>query len=130
MSVPVGVWTVVTNLNHAVLNITNVDAQGNLTGTIQPDGSDTYNITGTWNALTNELNFSYSFSFTIKHFPQYHIVSFQGCAFQAGDGVFRQPPGPVSPAVYNMIAGTYQVSPFVIGTAPTYGWVARSQIQM
>jgi hypothetical protein len=128
MSVPVGVWSVVTNLNSAVLNITNVDAQGNLTGTIQPDESDTYNITGTWNALTNELNFSYSFSVTIRFFHEFISVSYQGYAFQAGQPLFNAAPGPVSQAAWNMIAGTYQVRPF--STVRGYGWVARSQNQI
>ena len=126
MAVPVGLWNVVTNLNDALLNITNVDALGNLTGTYQPGASETYNITGTWNAATNELNFSYSFSVTIGHFHEFIRISFQGYAFQAGQPLFNASPGPVSPAVWNMIAGTYQLSPFGFGRA--YGWVARSQI--
>jgi hypothetical protein len=125
MSVPVGTWNVVTNLNNAVLNIMNVDGQGNVTGTIQMDMSDTYNITGTWNAATKELNFTYSFSVNIGWFHEFRFVSFQGYFFETGKPLFNENPGPVSPA-WNMIAGTYQVGPFV-GTPPTYGWAARSQ---
>jgi hypothetical protein len=129
MSVPVGTWNVVTNLNDAVLVITNVDGQGNVTGTYQPDQSETYNITGTWNAATNELSFSYTFTINIRWFHEYRIVSFQGYFFQAGQPLFNQSPGPVSPAAWNMIAGTYTVGPLFFGTtAPNYGWVARSQI--
>jgi hypothetical protein len=50
-------WNVVTNLNNAVLNIMNVDAQGNVTGMIQTDATDTYNIIGRWKEAKNELNF-------------------------------------------------------------------------
>jgi hypothetical protein len=35
----------------------NVDAQGNVTGMIQTDATDTYNIIGTWKEAKNELNF-------------------------------------------------------------------------
>ena len=50
MAPPLGSWNVVTNLNNGLLNITNVDAAGNVTGTIQFDPTETNNITGTWNA--------------------------------------------------------------------------------
>jgi hypothetical protein len=121
-------WNVVTNLNNAVLNITNVDNQGNVTGTIQMDQTDTYDITGTWNAATSELNFSYYFTMPVGHFHVTRTATFQGYLFQAGDPLFNSTAGPVSTAVWNMIAGTYQLSAiFGIGTTPTYGWVARSQ---
>jgi hypothetical protein len=130
MSTPVGVWNVVTNLHNAVLTIANVDAQGNVTGTIQMDASDTYNISGTWNATTNELKFSYSYSFIIKWFHLFFFASFDGYLFQAGQPLFNASPGSVSP-VWNMIAGTYQVGPIFEGiNHPTYGWVARSQNQI
>jgi len=129
MSVPGGLWNVVTNLNDAVLNIMSVDGQGNVTGTYQADASDTYNITGTWNAANNELNFSYSFTINTKWIHEFRFVSFQGYLFQAGMPLFNQSPGPVSPAVWNMIAGTYQVGPSR-SPAPSYGWVARSQNQI
>jgi hypothetical protein len=130
MAVPVGTWNVVTNLNNAVLTITNVDGQGNVTGTIQMDQSDTYNITGTWNAaVTGELIFSFSFTTRVGHFHITRTVTFQGYLFQAGDPLFDASAGPVSSAAWNMLAGTYQLSAISgIGTTPTYGWVARTAV--
>ena len=127
MAVPVGVWNVVTNLDDAILHITSV-AGGNVTGTYQPTTTATYPITGTWDAVTNELKFSYSFPFPIGHFHLRVTLTFTGYAFEAGQPLFNASPGPVSPAVWNMLAGTYQiVSPFGFGT---HGWVARSQNQI
>jgi hypothetical protein len=42
MTLPIGTWNVVTNLHDAILSITNVDAAGNITGTLQVDASHTY----------------------------------------------------------------------------------------
>jgi hypothetical protein len=126
MSVPVGTWNLVFNLYDAILTIMNVDGQGNVTGTIQLDQSDTYNITGTWNAATSELNFSYSFTITTKYFKEFRFVSFQGYLFQAGDPLFNESAGPVSPAAWNVLAGTYQTGPFFELNTPSYGWVART----
>jgi hypothetical protein len=131
MATPVGMWNVVTNLNNAVLNITSVDAQGNLTGTYQPDGTDTFNISGTWNAATSELKFSYNDVISIKWARLFFFASFDGYLFQAGQPLFNASPGSVSNPVWNMISGTYSVGPFFEGFAhPTYGWVARSQEQI
>jgi hypothetical protein len=137
MSVPVGTWDVVTDLNNWLLNITNVDGQGNVTGTIQPDASDTYNITGTWNSAGNQLNFSYSFPINEGGLRTWRLVSFQGYFFQAGKPLFsgnggQQPPlGPVSTPVWNMMAGTWSVGIALLGhSLPQYGWVARSQNQI
>ena len=54
MAPPLGTWNVVT-MNNGLLNITGVDPQGNVTGTIQFDPSDTYNISGTWDASKKSL---------------------------------------------------------------------------
>jgi hypothetical protein len=129
MAIPVGTWNVVTNLNDAVLNITNVDAQGNLTGTYQPNGTDIFDITGTWSAATNELKFSYTDVIIIKWARLFFFASFDGYVFQAGQPLFNQSAGPVSTASWNMIAGTYEAGPFVLGfNHPNYGWVARQPV--
>jgi hypothetical protein len=129
MALPIGTWNVVTNLHDAILSITNVDAQGNITGTIQLDATDTYNITGTWNATTKELKFSYSYTIMLGAFHLFFFASYDGYIFQAGQPLFNQTPGPVSPAAWNMIAGTYTVGPFFQGfTNPLYGWVARQPV--
>jgi hypothetical protein len=129
MALPLGTWNVVTNLHDSILSITNVDAAGNITGTIQIDASHTYNITGTWNAATNELKFSYSYTILFGHFHLFFFASYDGYVFQAGDPLFKQSAGPVSPAAWNMLAGTYTVGPFFEGiTRPNYGWVARQPV--
>ena len=125
MAPPLGTWNVVTNLNNGLLNITNVDAQGNVTGTIQFDPSDTNNITGTWDATKNVLNFSYRFNvvFGGLHFPIF--TNFVGYLFEAGQPLFNTTVGPTA-AHWYMLAGTWQHS-FILGTHPN-GWVARQQI--
>jgi hypothetical protein len=130
MATPVGVWDLVTNLHNAVLNIANMDAAGNVTGTIQMDSSHTYNITGTWNAQTNELKFSYSYSIVLKWFHEFFVVSFDGYLFEAGQPLFNASPGPVATPAWNMLAGTYKVGPIFVNSGATYGWVARSQNQI
>jgi hypothetical protein len=123
MAPPLGMWNVVTNLNNGLLNITNVDAQGNVSGTIQFSQSDTYNISGTWSQ--NVLNFSYSFTITFGglHIP--FSVSFVGYLFEAGQPLFNATVGPTT-AHWYMLAGTYQRSLF-FPPHPS-GWVARQQI--
>jgi hypothetical protein len=135
MAVPVGMWNLVTDLNNNVLNITNVDGQGNLTGTIQVDASDTYPITGTWSA-TNQfniayvLNFSYRIPFNFRNLRLFTLLSFQGYHFQAGMPLFDASPGSVS-AAWDMLAGTYTVAGFdVILGGFISGWVARSVNQI
>jgi hypothetical protein len=129
MILPLGTWNVVTNLHDALLNITNVDAQGNISGTLQMDASDTYNISGTWNAATNELKFSYTWTLKIGNYHFFYFASYDGYVFQAGQPLFNQSAGPVSTASWNMIAGTYEAGPFVLGfNHPNYGWVARQPV--
>jgi hypothetical protein len=129
MTLPIGTWNVVTNLHDAILSITNVDAAGNITGTLQVDASHTYNITGTWTAATNELKFSYSYTILFGQFHLYFFASYDGRVFQAGQPLFNQSPGPVSPAAWNMIGGTYTVGPYFVGlTQPAYGWIARQPV--
>ena len=132
MSVPVGTWNVVTDLNNSILNIINVDGQGNVTGTIQASDISniigTWNITGTWNAATNQLNFSYVISITIGILREWRNVSFQGYLFQAGKPLFESAAGPVT-AAWDMLAGTWgSVPPWPEQT--NNGWVARSQNQL
>ena len=125
MAPPLGTWNVVTNLNNGLLNITGVDPQGNVTGTIQFDPSDTYNISGTWDASKSELNFSYRFTVLLGgglRFP--FFISFVGYLFEAGQPLFNTTVGPTT-AHWYMLAGTWQHS-FIL-THPN-GWVARQQI--
>jgi hypothetical protein len=145
-ALPVGTWNVITNLHAADLNVTNVDDQGNVTGTIQTSASATYDISGTWNAATNELSFRYYVlvqlvpvagaegSLEAKFRPPEfeEVVQYQGYLFQgAGSGLFGQPPGPVSvPPPYNiMLAGTFSYSLLVGEPVFIGGWVARSTTQ-
>lgn len=135
MSVPTGTWNVVTNLHNAVLNITGVDDDGKVSGTIELDASNTHPISGTWSATTNEISFSYEqlpvnappverADLRVAGTPiigQLFAVDFQGYLFQAGKPLFNASPGPTS-AAWDMMAGTWGGE----STSPT-GWVARSQ---
>jgi hypothetical protein len=127
MSTPLitGMWKVVTGQTSAVLNITNVDEQGNVTGTIQMDASQTYDIAGTWSATTNALNFWYSPPDWVSPLPS---VEFQGYLFQGAEGgLFQQPPGPVSPPYCSLLAGTWKRPDDVYAVANYAGWVAQSK---
>jgi hypothetical protein len=129
MAIPVGDWHVVSNLHCSTLHITAVDAQGKITGTIDVNqtssGTETHNVSGTWDATKNELIFSYSLNFgpgPILFFP----LTFTGYLFQGpGQQLFQHNPGsiPASPNNWNLLAGTYQ-SIFIFGAHP-HGWVAR-----
>jgi hypothetical protein len=129
MAIPVGIWNVVTNLHAANLNITNVDAQGKLTGTIQVSSSETHNIGGTWDATKNELTFNYSLVFSFGTGQSFLFpVSFTGYLLQAhSGGLFMQPPGTVSGPTWNLLAGTYQAGFFFPPNSHPSGWVARLQ---
>jgi hypothetical protein len=142
MTGPVGIWNVVTNLRNAVLDITGVDEQGNVTGTIQTDPSRTDPIAGTWTAATNELSFSFSEENVVPPLPgpaEERIrepgfpvpgwrttLEYQGYLFQAGKPLFNESPGPTS-AAWNMIAGTWTSNP--ASTPSVNAWTARSQQQ-
>jgi hypothetical protein len=127
MAVPVGTWHVVTNLYSSILTITAVDASGNLTGTIQVSATETYSISGTWDATKQQISFGYTFwvaigggSFKFPFSTNYTGNLFEG----AGSGLFQQPPGPVSSSnTWNLLAGTWQHN-LVIQPHPN-GWVAR-----
>jgi hypothetical protein len=142
---PAGTWTVLINRYSANLNIMNVDAQGNVTGTIETTASTTYDISGTWNAATNELSFFYDVAIVTAadgsleaellgvklKIPWFTRFYFQGYPFETpGSMEFMQQPGPVStPPYWRMLAGTYTLG----GIAPpsfTGGWVARSTAQV
>jgi hypothetical protein len=126
MAPPLGQWNVVTNLNNGLLNVTNVDASGNVTGTIQLSPTDTYNISGTWDGTKNELKFSYSFIITSGglHIP--FFINFDGYLFEAGQPLFNTTVGPTT-AHWYMLAGTWQHT-FSIQPHAN-GWVARQLIQ-
>jgi hypothetical protein len=151
MSSPLGMWNVVTNLYNSVLNITSVDEQGRVTGTIQmePAPAAPYEVAGTWNAANNEVNFSYTIPLenapsadaalqasspevvehsrveTIVRPPiwAFNTVQLSGYIFQAGKPLFNAAPGPTS-AAWNMMAGTAS------GPGGVSAWVARSQQQL
>src|SRR5262245_45181391 len=125
MTIPVGTWHVVTNLHSSILNITSVDVQGHITGTIQVGPSETHGVSGTWDSTKKELVFTYSLSLgtgPIIPLP----LTFTGYFFQgAGQGLFNQPPGPVTTSQpWNLLAVTFQ-SIFVFPGSHPHGWVAR-----
>jgi len=123
MAPPLGTWNVVTNLNDALLNITNVDGQGNITGTIQLSATETHSVSGTWNATLKQLNFSYSF-YIGSTFKIFFPVSFVGYLFEAGQPLFNASPGSTTPSWY-LLAGTFQSGFQVFGQPHLNGWVAR-----
>jgi hypothetical protein len=124
MAIPVGTWNVVTDKHSSTLHITNVDAQGKVTGTIQVNASETHNISGTWDATKNELSFTYWLNFGSG--PIFGLpITFTGYWFQgASGGLFMKPPGNVAAPYWDLLAGTYQTL-FSLPSAHPHGWVAR-----
>jgi hypothetical protein len=63
---PLGQWSVVTNLNNGLLNVEDFDP---VTGTIQFNPTDIYNISGTFeedvHGNQQSINFSYTFKASI-----------------------------------------------------------------
>jgi hypothetical protein len=118
MSLPIGSWNINSNGTEGVLAITSVDAQGNVTGTLQLAPQSTINFTGTWDENTKRLSFSY-------HFGRFFFfrVSYSGYFFLAGQPLFGQI-GPVNPPAWNMLAGTWQ-SGFLPFFGSSSGWMAR-----
>jgi hypothetical protein len=59
---PLGQWNIITNLNNGLLNVEDVDP---VTGTIQFNPTDIYNISGTFeedlHGNQQSINFSYTF---------------------------------------------------------------------
>jgi hypothetical protein len=118
MAMPVGTWHIVTNLHCSTLEITAVDPQGKLTGTIKTNTNTpgTHNISGTWDAANLGLGPFFALPLT-----------FTGYFFQEpGQQLFQHAPGSIPPAQtnWNLLAGTFQ-STLVIGTPHPNGWVAR-----
>ena len=129
MAMPVGTWHIVTNLHCSTLEITAVDPQGKLTGTIKTNTNTpgTHNISGTWDAAKNELSFTYSLNLGLGPFFALPLT-FTGYFFQEpGQQLFQHDPGCIPPAQtnWNLLAGTFQ-SILVIGTPHPNGWVART----
>jgi len=121
MTIPYGPWHIVTNHYSYTLNITDV-TQGIVTGTIQLTASDTYNISGSWDASTNKLTFTFSFPLNIGMGPFTVTASFTGYLFEGpGSALFQGPPGPASAPYRYLLAGTFQY----MGTPYVHGWVAR-----
>ena len=119
MASPQGTWNVVTNLNNAFLQLSSIDGQGNVIGSIELNPSETHVISGTWDAVKKELNFSYSLNAPP---PLHTTIAFTGFLFEAGDPLFSGTAGGTT-AHWNMLAGTFGR---VLSTNPsTSGWVAR-----
>jgi len=118
MSLPIGNWSINSHGTEGVLAITNVDAQGNVTGTLQLDPSSTVNITGTWDDSTKKLSFSYNLGRFI-----FFRVSYTGYFFLAGQPLFDQI-GTVNPPKWNMLAGTLR-SGILFWFGTNNGWMAR-----
>jgi hypothetical protein len=115
---------VISDKHSSTLQITNVDAQGKVTGTIKVSATETHNISGTWDATKNELSFTYWLNFgpgPIFGLP----VTFTGYWFHgASQQLFQQAPGNVPAPYWDLLAGTYQ-SLFSIIPAHPHAWVAR-----
>jgi hypothetical protein len=118
MSLPIGNWSINSQGTEGVLAITAVDAQGNVTGTLQLDPSSTVNITGTWDDTTKKLTFSYNVGQFI-----FFRVTYTGYFFLAGQPLFGQV-GPVNPPAWNMLAGTLR-SGILLWFGTENGWMAR-----
>jgi hypothetical protein len=117
MSLPIGNWNINSHGTEGVLAITNVDATGNVAGTLQLDPSSTVNITGTWDDTTKKLSFSYNLgSFFFR-------ASYTGYFFLAGQPLFGQV-GSVNPPAWNMLAGTLR-SGILFWFGTQNGWMAR-----
>jgi hypothetical protein len=123
MAIPLGTWNVVTDKHSSTLIITNVDPQGQLTGTIQVNASETHNISGTWDAAKKELTFTYSLTLgTGPFFPL--PITFTGFWIQgASGGLFMKPPGPVAGPYSDLLAGTFHH--LLALPSAQNGWVAR-----
>jgi hypothetical protein len=128
MAMPVGAWHIVTNLHCSTLEITAVDPQGKLPGTIKTNTNtpQTHNISSTWDTAKNELSFTYSLN--LGPGPIFApSLTFTGYLFQGpGQQLFQHDPGsiPLAQTSWNLLAGTFQ-SILVIGTPHPNGWVAR-----
>ena len=112
------------HLNNGLLNVEGFDP---VTGTIQFNPTDTYNISGTWEDYNQALNFSYSFKALIGGLYIPISVSFVGCIFEAGQPLFSSTLGPTSPdgGVY-LMAGTWHHSFSSASKQLLNGWVAQS----
>ena len=96
------------HLNNGLLNVEGFDP---VTGTIQFNPTDTYNISGTWEDYNQALNFSYSFKALIGGLYIPISVSFVGYVFEAGQPLFSNALGPTTAkgGVY-LMAGTWHHS--------------------
>ena len=105
---PLGRWSVVTNLNNGLLNVEDFDP---VTGTIQFNPTDTYNISGNWSDSARSLSFSYSFKALLGGLYVPISISFVGYIFEAAQPLFSETLGPTSAegGVY-LMAGTWHHS--------------------
>jgi hypothetical protein len=117
---PLGQWNIVTNLNNGLLNVEDFDP---VTGTIQFNPTDIYNISGTWEDYNQALNFSYSFKALIGGLYIPISISFVGYVFEAGQPLFSNALGPTTANEY-LMAGTWHHS---FSPQPLLNpWVAQS----
>jgi hypothetical protein len=125
---PLGQWNIVTNLNNGLLNVEDFDP---VTGTIQFNQTDIYNISGSFeedvHGNQQSINFSYTFRSLIGGLYIPISISFVGCVFEAGQPLFSSMLGPTSPdgGVY-LMAGTWHHSFSSTRRQLPNGWVAQS----
>ena len=117
MLLPTGSWQINTYGYEGTLTIASVDAQGNVTGTLQVDPQTTHNISGTWDESNKKLSFYYRQNLL-------YLVSYLGYLFQAGQPLFGQI-GTINPPTWNVLAGTWRAGILLNPFSFSSGWVAR-----
>jgi hypothetical protein len=124
MAVPSGHWRIIANGFQGDLDI-QVDALGNVTGTVEIDAPDKDQVQGFWDEAEQRIIFQRP----VKHAggsPQ----NYTGFLFQASqplfqDGIFGPPQNPT----FRMLAGSFDAfGTGGSGARPLFGWVARQHI--
>jgi hypothetical protein len=124
MAAPQGHWRIIANGFQGNLDI-QVDAQGNVTGSIEIDAPNVDSIKGFWDEAEQRIIFQ-RFVKAAGGSPQ----NYTGFLFEAGQPLFQDGTfGPPQHPVFRMLAGSFDAfGTGGSGARPLFGWVARQNI--
>jgi hypothetical protein len=124
MAAPQGHWRIVANGFQGNLDI-QVDAQGNVTGTIEIDAPNVDQIQGFWDEAEQKVVFQ-RFVKAAGGKPQ----NYTGFLFPAGQPLFQDGTfGPPQHPAFRMMAGDFDAfGTGGTGNRPLFGWVSRQNI--
>jgi hypothetical protein len=124
MAAPSGHWRIIANGFQGNLDI-QVDAQGNVTGTIEIDAPNVEQVHGFWDEAEQRIIFQRPVKLAGGSPQNYTGFLFLASQPLFQDGIFGPPQHPA----FRMLAGSFDAfGTGGSGARPLFGWVARQNI--